>query len=140
MLSYFIEKDKPTAIVKYIDKTKTFSSKGYDLIDFSKYKIVILQNSGTASASEILIWTLKDYYPNIEIIWEQSYWKGSVQVMKPYIDWSLLKYTIAKWFTWLTETWIDWIWIKPTIELEFDLEAFKKNWFDNQLNKAKLIR
>ena len=60
--------------------------------------------------------------------------------MKSYSDWSLLKYTIAKWFTWLTETWIDWIWIEPTIELELDIEEYKKNWFDNQLNRAKLVR
>jgi C-terminal processing protease CtpA/Prc len=33
------------------------------LIDFSKYKIIILQNSGTASASEILAGTIKDYFP-----------------------------------------------------------------------------
>ncbi len=139
MLSYFIEKWEKTAVVKYHDKEKNYISRWHELIDFSKYKIVILQNSWTASASEILIWTIKDYYPNIEIIWENSYWKWSVQVIKGYTDWSILKYTIAKWFTWLTETWIDWVWIKPTIELEFDLEKFNKNGFDNQLEKAKFI-
>lgn len=139
MLSYFVEKDQNTAVVKYHDSEKIFISKWYELVDFSKYKIVILQNSGTASASEILIWTLKDYYENIELIWENTYWKWSVQVMKSYTDWSLLKYTIAKWFTWWTETWIDWIWIKPTIELEFDLKNYKRNWFDNQLDKAIFI-
>ena len=139
MLSYFIEEWEKTAIVKYHTTEKNFSSKWYNLVDFSKYKIVILQNSWTASASEILIWTLKDYYPDVTLIWEKTYGKGSVQVMKSYVDWSLLKYTIAKWFTGLTETWIDWVWIKPTIELEFDLENFKKNWYDNQLDKAIFI-
>jgi len=139
MLSYFVDEWEKTAIVKYHDTDKNYISRWYDLIDFSKYKLVILQNSGTASASEILIWTLKDYYPDLIIIWENSYWKWSVQVMKSYTDWSLLKYTIAKWFTWLTQTWIDWIWIKPTIELEYDLENYNKNGFDNQLDKAKFI-
>ena len=139
MLSYFIEEWEKTAIVKYHDSEKSFSSRWYNLVDFSKYKIVILQNSWTASASEILIWTLKDYYPDITLIWENTYGKWSVQVMKSYVDWSLLKYTIAKWFTWLTKTWIDWVWIKPTIELEFDLENYKKNWYDNQLDKAIFI-
>lgn len=136
ILSYFVKEWEKTAIVKYHDSEKSFISKWYDLIDFSKYKIVILQNSWTASASEILIWTLKDYYPKIELIWENSYWKWSVQVIKNYNDGSILKYTIAKWFTGLTETWIDQVWIKPSIELEFDLERYKKNWFDNQLDKA----
>lgn len=139
ILSYFVAEWEKTAVVKYHDSEKNYVSKWYDLIDFSKYKIVILQNSWTASASEILIWTLRDYYPDIKIIWENSYWKWSVQVMKQYNDWSLLKYTIAKWFTGLTETWIDWIWIKPTIELEFDLENYNKNGFDNQLDKAIFI-
>ena len=140
MLSYFVPKWEKTAIVKYHDSEKNYLSKWYELIDFKKYKIVILQNSWTASASEILIWTLKDYYPNIKLIWENTYWKWSVQVMKNYTDWSLLKYTIAKWFTGWSETWIDWIGIKPTIELEFDLENYKKNWYDNQLDKAIFVK
>ena len=140
ILSYFVPKWENTAVVKYHNGNKYYTSKGYDYVDFSKYKIVILQNSWTASASEILIWTLKDYYKNIEIIWEQSYWKWSVQVMKSYGDWSMLKYTIAKWFTWWTETWIDWIWITPNIKLELNYDQLKKYNIDNQLEKAKFIR
>lgn len=140
MLSYLVKKWEKTAVVKYHNSTKTFTSRWYDLIDFSKYKLVILQNSWTASASEILIWTIKDYYPDVTLIWENSYWKWSVQVIKNYIDWSMLKYTIAKWFTWRTETWIDWVWIQPTIKLELDLEKFNKDWFDNQLDKALNIK
>jgi C-terminal peptidase prc len=140
ILSYFVPKWEKTAVVKYYNSSKDYISKWYEDINFSKYKIVILQNSWTASASEILIWTLKDYYKNLTIIGEQSYWKGSVQVMKWYSDGSMLKYTIAKWFTWWTETGIDWIWITPDYKLEFDFEKFKKYWTDNQLNKAKTIR
>ena len=139
MLSYFVEKWETTAVVKYHDSEKTFTSRWYDLVDFSKYDLVILQNSWTASASEILIWTLRDYYPDLDLIWEKTYWKWSVQIMKNYRDGSLLKYTIAKWFTWLTETWIDQIWIEPTIKVIFDLDNYRKNWFDNQLDKAKFI-
>lgn len=139
MLSYFIEKWETTAVVKYHDSEKTFISKWYNTIDFSKYTIIILQNSWTASASEILTWTLNDYYSDLIILWEKSYGKWSVQVMKTYSDWSLLKYTIAKWFTWKTQTWIDWIWINPTIELELDIEKYQENGFDNQLDKAIFI-
>lgn len=136
MLSYFVKEWKNTAVVKYHNSENRFTSRWYDLVDFSKYKLVILQNSWTASASEILIGTVKDYFPNVTLIWEKTYGKWSVQVIKNYNDWSLLKYTIAKWFTWLTETWIDWIGIKPTIELWLDLENYNKNWVDNQLEKA----
>ena len=139
MLSYFIKKWEPTAIVKYKDVNKIFYSIWYDLIDFSKYNIVLLENSWTASASEIMIWTIKDYYNDAKIIWENSYWKWSVQTIKSYNDWSSLKYTIAKWFTGKTEKWIDWIWIKPDIEIEFDVEKYKKDNIDNQLEEAKNI-
>ena len=139
MLSYVIEKDQNTAVVKYLDNDKIFISKWYNLLDLNNYKIVVLQNSGTASASEILIGTLRDYFPNITIVWEKSYWKWSVQVMKNYVDGSLLKYTIAKWYTWKTQTWIDWKWIIPNIELELDIEKYSENNYDNQLEKAKSI-
>jgi len=140
MLSYFVPKWEQTAIVKYKSWSKWYNSAWYSDIDFSKYEIILLENSWTASASEIMIWTIKDYFPNSIIIWENSYGKWSVQTIKSYIDWSSLKYTIAKWFTWKKEIWIDWVWIKPDIEVVFDIEKFKKNWYDNQLEKAKNIR
>jgi carboxyl-terminal processing protease len=136
MLSYFVPLDQPTAYVKYINQEQNFLSDWYDLVDFKKYRLIILENSWTASASEIMIWSIKDYYPEATIIWEKSYGKWSVQTVKPYIDGSSLKYTIAKWFTWKTRTWIDKVGIKPDIELELNMEDFKK-WLDNQLDKAK---
>jgi len=140
MLSYFVKKWDNTAILKYLDSEKTYKSKWYELIDFNNYKIVILQNSWTASASEIMIGTIKDYYPDSTIIWEQSYGKGSVQTVKSYKDWSTFKYTIAKWFTWKNQIWIDWIWITPDINLELNIENYNKYKIDNQLEKAKTIK
>lgn len=82
-----------------------------------------------------MIWTLKDYYPDIKLVWEKTYWKGSVQTIRNYSDGSSLKYTVAKWFTGKTETWIDTVWISPDIELELDIDKFQ-NGEDNQLEKA----
>lgn len=140
ILWYFIPEWDVIAREQFYNHEEVLRSNWYELIDLNKYKIVILQNSWTASASEILIGTLKDYYPNITLIWENTYGKWSVQIMNEYPDGSLLKYTIAKWFTWKTKTWIDWIWIKPDIELEFDLEKYNKDWTDNQLNEALNIK
>ena len=140
MLSYIVAEWEKTAIIKYINWEESFKSAGYDIIDFSKYKIVILQNSGTASASEILAWTIKDYFPEATLLWEQSYGKWSVQRMKEYKDGSLLKYTIARWYTWGKEISIDGVWLTPDILLEFDSERYEKYNEDNQLKKAINLR
>ncbi len=136
MLWYFIPQWENTAVVKYLNDEQIYKSKWYNLINFNDYEIILLQNSGTASASEIMIWTIKDYFPEAIIIWEQSYWKWSVQTVKSYSDGSSLKYTVAKWFTWKTLTWIDWIWITPDIEVEFNSDLYKEEDKDNQLEEA----
>jgi len=135
----FVPLWEPTAVVKSLNWDNIYRSNWNKIVDFNKYKLVVLQNGGTASASEIFIWTLKDYYPKATIIWEQSYWKGSVQTIKGYRDWSSFKYTIAHWFTWKTETWINWVWITPDIKIEMD-----KYWVeqkeDKQLQRALKLR
>jgi carboxyl-terminal processing protease len=140
MLSYLVPEGEPTAIIKYLEWNHVFKSSGYELINFSDYKIVILQNSGTASASEILAGTIKDYYPETTLLWEQSYGKWSVQRMKEYRDGSLLKYTIARWYTGWSQTSIDQIWLTPDVLLEFDSEAYEKYETDNQLKHAIKLR
>lgn len=139
MLSLFIPEWDVVSYVKYTDFTIANKSKGYDALDLGKYKIVILQNSGTASASEIMIGTLKDYFPEITTVGETSYGKWSVQTIKEYDDGSSLKFTIAKWFTGKNKNGIDWVGIIPDIELKLDEEGFK-NGVDNQLQKAIEIK
>lgn len=139
ILSYMIPKGESVAHVKYIDTDWEYISKGYNLLDPSKYEIVFLQNTWTASASEIMIWTMKDYFPNTKIVWEKSYWKGSVQSIKEFFDGSSFKYTIAKWFTWKTKTWIDWVGITPDIKIELDENKLKNYNIDTQMQKALSI-
>jgi len=99
ILSYFVPEWESTAIVSYGIEENTLKSSGNTLLGLSSYELVFLQNSWTASASEIMIGTLKDYFPSATIIGEQSFWKGSVQSLKTYYDGSTLKYTSAKWYT-----------------------------------------
>lgn len=103
-----------------------------------KWKVVVLVNWSSASASEITAWALREYEKAI-IVWEQTYWKWSVQ--KPIEkDYWMIKVTIAKWFT---PNWnnIDWEWITPDIiqslidEENKDLEIL----VDLQLEKAKEV-
>lgn len=136
VLSYFVEKWEATAVINYWDSKQQYTSFGYDLIDFNNYELIFLQNTGSASASEIFVGTVKDYYPDAVIIGEQSFGKGSVQSLKNYYDGSTLKFTAAKWFTGKTQQWIDWVWITPDVELEFDIERWQKLEKDNQLERA----
>lgn len=136
ILSYFLKEWEPTAVVNYGKLEQSLPSKWDTQLNLSNYKIIFLQNKGTASASEIMIWTLKDYFPKSIIVGEQSYGKGSVQSLKQYYDGSTLKYTSAKWFTGKTHTGIDGVGITPDIPLEYDAEKYKTVKIDNQLQKA----
>ena len=62
------------------------------------YPMVILINSGSASASEILAGTLRDNR-GIKLIGTKSLGKGSVQQVINLKDGSSIKITIAKWLT-----------------------------------------
>lgn len=134
ILSKFINKWEVLVYTKYRnwEIEKLFS---YNKNWVYNWKIVILIDWVSASASEIVAWAMKDYWKAI-LVWEKTYWKGSVQTIKEFSDGSSFKYTTAKWFTWKTKTGIDWIWINPDIEIKFDSEKFKNFKIDNQLERA----
>lgn len=136
MLSQFIKKWESVAVIKYLDGDLSYSSKWYEGIDLNKYQVYLLGNSGTASASEIMIGTLKDYFPNIVFVWEKTFWKGSVQTVRNYFDGSTFKYTIAKWYTGKSQTGIDGVGIQPDVEVKLDEEKMKA-WVDSQLEWVK---
>jgi carboxyl-terminal processing protease len=100
---------------------------------FVSTPLVVLINSGSASASEILAAALRDNR-NVDIIGETSFGKGSVQRLIELSDNSSLKVTIAKWLTPKGEA-IDGQGIKPTIEVKMTDEDYQQEK-DPQLDKA----
>ncbi len=62
------------------------------------YPLIVLINSGSASAAEIVSGALQDHHRAV-IMGEQSFGKGSVQTMIPLDDDSGLKLTTARYFT-----------------------------------------
>ena len=145
ILSNFVENWKLLVTTKYKNSVLNnyyYSENTWKI--FSK-KIVILINWNTASASEITAWALRDYNKAI-LVWEKSYWKWSVQEPFNLPDWSLLKLTIAKWYT-PKDYSIDKNWINPDIEVNFQKEDYtpipwkEKEFvpYDRQLEEAKKV-
>ena len=82
MLSIFLDKDK----VIYQMQTKTGKKKYYSIKNGSKtYKVVILIDNESASASEIMASAMSEQYGAI-LVGEKSYGKGTVQITKKAID------------------------------------------------------
>ena len=63
------------------------------------YPVVVLINSSSASASEILAASFKDSYVDATLIGKKTYGKGTVQTAYSLSDGSSLKYTTEKWLT-----------------------------------------
>ena len=84
----FGNKNKPAEV---------FKSKGYNIFN-DNLKMVVLVDSGSASASEILAGALKEH-KKATLVGEKTFGKGSVQELIPLTDDSSLKITIAHWLT-----------------------------------------
>lgn len=130
--SYFLPWGKIITIEDYGNGQRDYiKSRGYNL--FSDFDIVILVNSGSASASEILAGALRDNL-GIKLIGEKTFGKGSVQELLDLKDESSIKVTIASWLT-PKEIRINDIGLEPDIKVELkDIDV--KDQKDIQLNKA----
>lgn len=98
--------------------------------DKRDYKIVILTNSATASASEILTAALKESYGAI-IVGTTTYGKGTVQETSTLESGGMVKYTTAYWLT-PDGNKINGIGIKPDFEIDGE-----ENQFTEAINRAK---
>jgi carboxyl-terminal processing protease len=95
--------------------------------------LVVLINSGTASAAEILAGALQDY-KRAPLIGEPTYGKGSVQAIRQLSDGSALHITTATWFT-PKRNHIESTGLQPDIAIPLTDDSIKKG-LDPQLNRA----
>ena len=98
------------------------------------YKIAVLINSSSASASEILASALKESY-GATIIGTTSYGKGTVQETSKLSSGGMVKYTTAYWLTPNGNS-INNVGIKPDIEIILDKTDEYQYETDNQLQGA----
>jgi len=129
---WFLEKGK-TVVIEDFGQGNKQEYKAQGPGTFSDYKIVILINQGSASASEILAGALRDNR-GILLIGEKSFGKGSVQELEKLKEGSSLKITVAKWLTpkgqLITE-----VGLEPDIKVEMTDKDYEEDK-DPQLDKA----
>ena len=115
---------------KSSENKKWFAKKG----DIIKGKpLIVLTNSGSASASEIVAGALKDHKRAL-IIGENSYGKGSVQSIIPLKNKGAIRLTISKYYLPSGKSISD-VGVTPDIEIIEKSDDFKVNTeTDNQLN------
>ncbi len=80
---------------------RVYRSKGYNVLNKlygNNYKVVILINNGSASASEIVAGALQEH-GIAKLIGTKTFGKGSVQELVSITDDTSLKITIARWLT-----------------------------------------
>lgn len=75
-------------------QTTDYTSKGNAKL--KGFPVAVLINQGSASASEILAGALK-VKNNALLIGEQTFGKGTVQILKPFPDKSSLRFTTSQW-------------------------------------------
>lgn len=116
----FLEKGKTIYSLNEQTATKTT----YDETDEKRsYKVYILVNGNSASASEILAAALHDSY-GAKLVGTTTYGKGKVQKTNKLSDGTMYKYTSAKWLT-PNGICIDGVGLTPDIEASNGDELLK---------------
>ncbi|MCL5407510.1 MAG: S41 family peptidase [Patescibacteria group bacterium] len=130
--SLFVPKGSVVVKEQYKDGHKDELKTTFEPI-LKDYKVIVLVNEGSASASEIVAGALQDLR-GATLIGKKTFGKGSVQELQNLDTSAVLKLTIAKWLTPNDRT-IDKEGIKPNIEVD-RTETDQSQNLDPQLDKA----
>ncbi len=129
--------DKNTILYQVGTRNKITKVKAIDS-EKRDYPVVILTNSNSASASEILAASFQENYKNATIVGEITYGKGTVQKVVDLHNGSSVKYTSEKWLTPKGNS-INGIGVKPDVEIERTEEYVKNPTRENDTQLTKAI-
>ncbi len=133
MISLFLDSSHPIYQIKSKDSQNVYYSTGSETKD---YKISILVNGSSASASEVVTSALKEQYGAL-VVGETTYGKGTVQELLTLSDGEQYKLTTK---TWLTSKGVevDGVGIDPDYEVQLSDEYYEDptDENDDQLQKA----
>lgn len=137
ILSTLLPRDTVAVITRENDPRKNDTLYTHDFLKpNTTIPLIILVNSLSASASEIVAWALQDHGRAI-VVGEKTYGKWSVQVPFSLSDGSMMKLTVGRWYT-PKNRGIDGQGISPDITIIFKDEDYK-NLYDRQLEWAQKI-
>lgn len=133
IISMFLDSSHPIYQIKSKDGQEKFYSNGKET---KKYRIAVLIDSSSASASEVVTSALKEQY-GATVIGENSYGKGTVQELQTLPDGEQYKLTTKTWLTSRGKV-IDKKGIEPDYALTLNNEYLENPTVenDNQLQKA----
>lgn len=132
MAGWFLQRGSLVVSEAYPSGIKEeFKASGNSLL--AEMPVVIIENEGTASASEILAGALR-YHRKIKIVGEKSFGKGTIQELKQLKDGSSVKITVAHWLLPGGQI-LDGVGLKPDYEVKLTEEDVKQKR-DPQLDKA----
>lgn len=133
ILSLFLD----SSHIVYQTEDKNGIVKTYSKGNVTKqYKIVVLTNESSASASEILAAAMSEEY-GAKLVGKHTYGKGTVQELKTLPDGEQYKFTTKKWLT-PKGNWINGTGIPVDVEVEFNKDYYDNPTHDNdkQLQEA----
>lgn len=133
MLNDFLDNSK----VIYQMKTRKGTKKYYALDNTKRdYKVIILVDENSASASEIMCSAMKEQY-GATLVGIKTYGKGTVQETSDLSNNTLIKYTVQEWLTSKGNS-INDVGVTPDYEVtlsdEYNNNPIREN--DNQLKQA----
>ncbi len=133
IISLFVDSSH---VIYKIEKDKDITSHYSKGNETKKYKIIIIIDNNSASASEIVASALSEQY-GATLIGTKSYGKGTVQELQNLKSGDKYKLTTKNWLT-SKGTWVNEKGIEPDIKIELNEKYFEDptEENDNQLQKA----
>ena len=133
IISLFLDSSHPIYQIKTKEDQKKYYSTGKET---KKYKISILIDGNSSSASEVVTSALMEQY-GAKVVGEKSYGKGTVQELQTLPNGEQYKLTTKSWLTSKGKV-VDGKGIKPDYEVSLDNKYFEEpnDENDTQLQKA----